>query len=100
MIMATPTELAQKLVNNKVFTDNLISLYDRWEDEKMHEDWKDYERVMKDLVETCSGIDNPKVKGTKRPFGIEFEYKGYTIHIHIKIKGGYFVINGTITKVI
>ena len=93
-------ELAQKLVVNKVFADNLISLYDRWEDEKMYEDWKDYERIMKDLVETCSGIDNPKVKGTKRPFGVKFDYEGYTINIHLKIKGGYFVMGGNITKIV
>ena len=96
--MDTPKELGQKLVNNKVFADNLFSLYDRWEDEKMYEDWKDYERVMKDLVETCSGIQNPKVKGTKRPFGVKFDYEGYTIHIYVKLKGNYIAIGGEIKK--
>ena len=99
--METPRELAQKLVNNRVFTDNLANLYDRWEDEKMYEDWKDYERNMKSLVEVCSGIDNPKnVKGTKRPFGVKFDYEGYTIHIFVKIQGNYLTVSGKITKIL
>jgi hypothetical protein len=27
------------------------------------------------------------IKGTKRPFGVKFEYNGFTAHIYLKIKG-------------
>lgn len=87
-------DFANGLAQNKVFTDNLVNLYDRWEDEKMYEDWKDYERVMKNLVETCGGVENPKVKGTKRPFGVKIEYDGYVVHIFVKIEGNYLVVSG------
>lgn len=98
--METPKELAQSLAQDKTFGETLCNLYDRWEDEKMYEDWKDYEKAMARLITTCSGIENPqRVKGTKRPFGVKFDNQDYTIHIYVKIQGGYFVVGGSVTKI-
>ena len=98
--MGTAKELAQKLVQDKTFGYALTNLYNRWQDEKMYEDWKDYEKTMAHLLTTRGGIENPQnVKGTKRPFGVKFDNDGYTIHIYVKIQGEYFVVGGNITKI-
>jgi hypothetical protein len=75
------TTLAPKLM------DRIIYLYERWQDEKEYEDFKDYEKNIQELFEkenTCSDLTFKRA--TKRPFGIEllFEKK---ILISLSISG-------------
>lgn len=53
----------------------LIYLFERWQDEKEYEDWKEYEDQMK----YCLNNELPSakfIKGTQEPFGLLYNYKG------------------------
>lgn len=69
--------------------DYFLYLYERWQDEKMYEDWNEYTLAMKSHLERKG---NPQgflenVKGLKRPFGLKFTYKGFDFKIHLVLKG-------------
>lgn len=61
-------EQANKLFNNKKLETTLANLQARWRDEGQYEDFKDYEKVLKPIVEKLGATF---VKGVKRPFGFE-----------------------------
>lgn len=63
-------------------TQTVINLYDRWQDESQLEDFKDYEKVMKDT------FGNQFLKGTKKPFGCQLKIEGfpYTVQIYVNSK--------------
>lgn len=50
----------------------LDELYQRWQDEREYEDWKDYEKRMAKMP----GAGFTFKRATKRPFGFEFEAQG------------------------
>ncbi len=52
-------------LSKKSTWDKLDYLYRRWGDEKEYEDFKDYEMVMRRLVQSPIKF----IKATKRPFG-------------------------------
>ena len=57
--------------------DPLINLYNRWQDEKQYEDFKDYQKVLQEIFNTkIKGKDTQCTltftKATSRPFGIQF----------------------------
>ncbi len=52
--------------------DLLSNLYVRWQNEKEHEDFKDYEKVMKEKVGSKTFI-----KATKRPFGFVIQLPNF-----------------------
>lgn len=69
----------------------MIELYERWGDEKEHEDWSCYEDYMKKLL--CSaaaseGMCVQVVKFYKRPFGIKFTIDGFDGKVQFKVIAG------------
>ena len=70
------------LLNSDTLSE-LIYLYERWEDEKTYEDWKDYENEMKDWLN--DRLPSAKfVKGTQEPFGLQYQFRTTTIHTRLK----------------
>ena len=69
--------------------DYFLYLYDRWQDEKLYEDWNDYTLAMKSFLERNGNSQGclENVKGLKRPFGLKFTYKGFDFKIHLVLKG-------------
>jgi len=63
-------------------------LYGRWQDEKEYEDWKDYQEHFKKTFNAMKELAKAKnavfVKATKRPFGITFDFEGWTVVFYIK----------------
>ena len=92
--MQTKIEVKNELAKNfakREILNHFIYLYDRWQDEKMYEDWNDYVISMKSCLERNG---NPQgflenVKGTKRPFGLKFTYKGFEFKIQLTFKNKY-----------
>jgi hypothetical protein len=82
MKTTTHNELVS-VINNANAIRFFLNLYYRWEDEKMYEDFADYAKAMMKYIPTGATL----IKGTKRPFGVKFEYNGFTAHIYLKIKG-------------
>lgn len=62
-------------------------LYFRWQDEKQYEDFNDYTMSMMKSMPTGASL----IKGTKRPFGVSFNYGGSRVHLFLKFenKGRY-----------
>jgi hypothetical protein len=75
------------ILNDKSVLGRFNYLYDRWQDEKDHEDFKDYVEAMMKMMPSGATL----VKGTKRPFGVTFKYGEATVQIAIKFenKGKY-----------
>jgi len=69
------------ILNDEKIAGELLCLYDRWQDEKEYEDWADYEKVMKKL------INHTFVKGTKRPFGFIIKIGESKASFFVKLKG-------------
>ena len=65
----------------------MANLYERWQDEKEYEDFADYEKVIKEAVDKIGGITF--IKGTKRPFGFQYELCGRRLQYAVKVKGRY-----------
>lgn len=67
---------------NKIFkkVENLIyNLADRWSEEYMYEDIKEYGKVIeKELIKINPEFEG-KIKMTKRPFGFKFNVSNYTL---------------------
>lgn len=64
----------------------LSNLYSRWEDEKEHEDFADYERILRGMfIFHGNGGDGSIefVKATKRPFGMIVKPVGFPFAVHI-----------------
>ena len=67
--------VGQKAFDKVAF--HLVHLYDRWQDEKEYEDFKDYK-------ESFSKVTGLKiVKMTSRPFKVIFLFKGNKYYMHL-----------------
>jgi len=65
----------------KTMESQLVNLYNRWCDEKEHEDFKDYEKVMST---TCSKFVNCTfIEGTKKPFGLIIKIENFPYDVQI-----------------
>lgn len=73
-----------------LFTESLSHLYDRWQDEKMYEDWNDYIKVIKaNFYEYCKKAlmtNAVFVKGSKRPFGFTFDFESWRVVMSVSYK--------------
>lgn len=69
----TSREVCSKI--DKMFYENSIlldELYQRWQNEREYEEWKDYAKRMSLMLPK----DFTFKRATKRPFGFEFEAQG------------------------
>lgn len=82
-------EIVKSLLANKKVSDLFFALCDRWRDEKMYEDWNEYEKIMKKAVSENSDQVFTNFKATKRPFGLKFNYDGFEIHLFMQVIGQY-----------
>jgi hypothetical protein len=73
----------EEILHDKKFNDTIANLAFRWMDEKEYEDFKDYEKVMKEKVETF-GVKF--IKGSKRPFGFVVEFKEVAYQFYFTMK--------------
>lgn len=78
----------QDIVNNDKLTLAMFNLYERWLDEHEYEDINDYAKVIKGVADK-EGITLHNVSGTKRPFGIKFNFNGNQYHFYVKREGKY-----------
>lgn len=70
----------------------LVYLFERWQDESMYEDWKDYESEMKERLKAY--LPEAKfIKGTENPFGLKYSYKGSLYHTRIIFTGSSVVLD-------
>ncbi len=77
----------RSLVNDENVLNTFVSLYERWQDEKKYEDFKEYAKVMGNSTSGVLG-EITGVKGTKRPFGIKFiAPNNNKFHLFIKTNG-------------
>lgn len=60
----------------------LVYLYERWQDEKEHEDFSDYGKAIKEEV------GREFVMATKRPFGFIVQMKGFPYKTQISVDRG------------
>jgi hypothetical protein len=81
---------------HETISEGLVSLRQRWLDEKHHEDWGDYEKAIERVFEKTLGQEKYKgkitfYKATKRPFGFQLvdEQSMYIHEMVIKSKGNY-----------
>lgn len=81
-------EIYDKLVKDGDIFLTFSNLYFRWEDECQYEDFNDYVKAMKNVVEKCIG-EIVLIKGTQNPFGIMFLKDGIGIGLRLKIEGDY-----------
>ena len=70
----------KKLVNSDEVFNTFISLYERWQDEKMYENFDEYVRIMSSYIPKNAQI----IKGSKRPFGLQFSFENHKVHIFLK----------------
>ncbi len=69
---------------------SFIRLYERWQDEKEYENWKDYEKYLLILFHLTLRKNKIKdvsfLKATKKPFGMTFEIYGIEIYFYVNSK--------------
>ena len=73
------TRKIDNLLRNEA--DLLCYLFDRWQDEHEYEEWKVYEKAMKELV-LKHHQDATFIKATEDPFGAVFTLDNWKIQIH------------------
>ena len=78
--------VVNSLVNDETLFDHFIYLYQRWQDEKGYEDFRDYISQMEKLVKRMIKGSIQTIKGTERPFGYKFLYKSNLIHLFLRRK--------------
>jgi hypothetical protein len=78
------------LIDDLSFLEKLNNLRQRWVDEREYEDWKDYEKIIRNLFDAY-GFRAFVV--TKRPFGGKFLYEGVEYCVQLKLKGEYAHLN-------
>lgn len=78
-------ENISNVLNNLGTTQKFLNLYERWQDEKDYEDFNEYVTAMMKSMPTGAKL----IKGTKRPFGVSFNYGGNTVHVALKLEKGY-----------
>jgi hypothetical protein len=69
-------------LKNVVFVSNLR---ERWLCEYKYEDFEEYTKAMAKILPDGA----TQIKGTKRPFGVKFEYNGKQHHIYLKVTSSY-----------
>jgi hypothetical protein len=78
-------ENIRNVVKNLGTAQKFLNLYERWQDEKDYEDFNEYVTAMMKSMPTGAKL----IKGTKRPFGVFFNYGGNTVLVAIEIEKGY-----------
>jgi len=69
------------MVKVREYVDGFLGyLYDRWQDEKEYEDFKEYADVMKKKV------GDAFVRATKRPFGFVMKAEGGEVQVYVNSK--------------
>lgn len=69
------------------FMDFLGNLKDRWDDEKEYEDWKDYEKVIREKLSDYNIVKVLKVGVTYELNGFDFTYKANKSGVAVTVKG-------------
>lgn len=72
---------------NREHADFFMMLWERWQEERMHEDFEEYKEAMKKRVPEM-------IKMTKRPFAITCKCDDGLIHISCRAQGNYLKIFG------
>lgn len=62
--------------------DTLANLYGRWLDEREHENFADYAKVMADM---CQTFDCKFIKASKRPFGFTIQPNGFPYAVLVSV---------------
>jgi hypothetical protein len=75
-------ENVSKVLNDLNVLRNFNYLYDRWQDEKGYEDFNEYANAMMKKMPDGAKL----IKGTKRPFGVKFNYGGDILQVYIKFE--------------
>ena len=75
------------LVNSSKVLNTFINLKYRWEDERGHENFNDYAKIMTQAIAKETKKDIKLIKGTKRPFGVSFEIEGLKFNLFLKTNG-------------
>lgn len=75
------TEKMNQIMNKSL--KKFYYFYDRWQDEKEYEDWKDYTNAIQKLVSNFGGIF---IKATDKPFRIFFSWAGRNIRVTVTNK--------------
>ena len=75
-------ENVSKVLNDLNVLRNFNYLYDRWQDEKGYEDFNEYTNAMMKKMPDGAKL----IKGTKRPFGVKFNYGGDILQVYIKFE--------------
>jgi len=78
--------------------DKIAYAWNRWNDEKEHEDFKAYEMYLKDNFVNYK-LQGTFIKATKRPFGIIYQVGNYQIHLTCKRQGNSLNFISNIKKV-
>lgn len=69
-------------------------LYERWQDEKEYEDFNEYVVAMMKSMPEGSTL----IKGSKRPFGVTFNYGGSKVQVALKTSGQYCSLTAKVYK--
>ena len=77
-------ENLKNLVNNQKTVETFANLYARWQDERGYEDFNEYIKVMERSVAKTLLSPISIIKGTKRPFGVQFTYNKMNFHLFLK----------------
>ena len=75
-------ELWNKINEQKRTVEFLCYLYERWQDEKAHEDINDYLKALQKTIPQA-------YKMTKRPFGVVCKCDNCDLHVYVKQNGYY-----------
>lgn len=78
-------ENIRNVVKNLGTLQKFLNLYERWLDEKDYENFNKYVTAMMKSMPTGAKL----IKGTKRPFGVFFNYGGNTVLVALEIEKGY-----------
>lgn len=89
-------EIVKTILANRKVSDLFFALCDRWRDEKMYEDWSDYQNIMINAISENSDQVFTNFKATKKPFGLKFNYGGYEIHLFVQVMGRCATFKGKI----
>ena len=82
-------DVVSKVSKSKVM-DDIANLSFRWKDEKEYEDFNEYNKVLKESLDSLK-LDGVKfVKAIKRPFGITFTVDNHPILVRSYISGHFF----------
>ena len=81
-------EKIQEAMSSEKLAKKLMYLYDRWQDEKKYEDFKDYVKAMDEAT------DLTVIKGMQRPFGFHTVVDNRKFRIYLKLTKNSFALVG------